>query len=370
MTNKIVWNYDLLEKLAERDNFKVHQKYDKYTIKSRIDFECSCGKVYNKSFKQLYEAGGLCKECGIKRLSQTARERNLLKNQAPGYTKELLKDIVLRDKCVIDFNNIINYYKKGKINFICSCGIEHQKMFEHIVLYGAYCKECTIKKSVQKYKETCQERYGCISTLQVKEVRDKGKETWVAKLGVDHPLKSKDVQDRKKATCMETMGVPHQFASKEVQAKCENTMVAKYNVKSNMHCAEIAQKQLKSAFRPKEYIFPDGVKIMVQGYEPFLLDILVKEGYTSSDIITDRTEVPEIWYMYKIKQRRYYCDVYIPKTNTIYEVKSKWTYEKDVNRNKLKEQACLDTGYNFELFIFNKKGEILDIAENKNATIV
>jgi len=365
MTNKIVYNDSLLDKLAEKDNFKILQRQDKYTNKSRIDFECSCGKVYNKSFKQLYEAGGLCKECYTERMRQTARERNLNCTQ---YTKELLQKMVERDRCIIDFNNIQIYSKLIKIDFICSCGISYQKTFKQIVSSGAFCKECTLKLANERNKETCLQKFGCEYSLQVKEVRDKGKETWMAKLGVDHPLKSKEVQERKKATCMETMGVPHQFASKEVQAKCENTMIAKYNVKSCMQCAEISQKQFKNAFRQKQYTFPDGVKIDVQGYEPFLLDILVKEGYTSSDIITDRIQVPEIWYKNNDNKSRYYCDVYIPKTNTIYEVKSKWTYEKDINMIKLKQQACLDAGYNFKLFVFNDKGEILDITENKNAT--
>ena len=91
----------------------------------------------------------------------------------------------------------------------------------------------------------------------------------------------------------------------------------------------------------KQYTFPDGVKIDVQGYEPFLLDILVKEGYNSSDIITDRTEVPEVWYINNDNKSRYYCDAYIPKTNTIYEVKSIWTYEKDITPTEKKNETNL-----------------------------
>ena len=93
-----------------------------------------------------------------------------------------------------------------------------------------------------------------------------------------------------------------------------------------------------------------------------MLDILVKEGYTFEDIITKRNEEPEIWYNKNDKKCRYYCDVYIPKTNTIYEVKSKYIYDIDINKNKLKQQACIDAGYNFELFVFDSKGvrQLLD----------
>ena len=51
MIDKIVYSDSLLDRLSERDSFKILQRHDKYTNKSRIDFECSCGKVYNKSNK-------------------------------------------------------------------------------------------------------------------------------------------------------------------------------------------------------------------------------------------------------------------------------------------------------------------------------
>ena len=152
----------------------------------------------------------------------------------------------------------------------------------------------------------------------------------------------------------------------EIKDKSVQTCLKKYNVNYPSQDPEISEKQQKNAFKTKSYIFPDGVIIQLQGYEPFLLDILVKEGYTSNDIITSRKDVPEIWYINNDNKCRYYCDVYIPKTNTIYEVKSKWTYEKDIERNKLKQQACIDAGYNFKFNVFNYKGEIIDVSENKN----
>ena len=121
-----------------------------------------------------------------------------------------------------------------------------------------------------------------------------------------------------------------------------------------MQNAEISERQSKNAFRLKTYTFHCGNTIQVQGYEPLLLDILVKQGYTFEDIIVSRTQVPEIWYKNtNNKKSRYYCDIYIPKTNTIYEVKSTWTYNKDTDNVLLKKQACLDNGYNFELYIFD-----------------
>jgi len=123
-----------------------------------------------------------------------------------------------------------------------------------------------------------------------------------------------------------------------------------------MQNAEVSEKSSKNSYKFKQFTFPCGNTIQVQGYEPFILDILVKEGHTYEEIITKRTEVPEIWYNINGINKRYYCDVYIPKTNTIYEVKSTWTNTKDIDKNKLKKQACIDNGYNFQLYIFDCKG--------------
>jgi len=118
------------------------------------------------------------------------------------------------------------------------------------------------------------------------------------------------------------------------------------------------RKHAKSPYKSKDYTFPCGTIIRVQGYEPFLLDILVKKGYTSDDIKTSRMDVPEIWYYKGKSKHRYFCDIYISRTNTIYEVKSTWTYEKDMEDIPLKKQACIESGYNFQLFVFDSKGTI------------
>jgi hypothetical protein len=123
-----------------------------------------------------------------------------------------------------------------------------------------------------------------------------------------------------------------------------------------MQNAEFFEKQLQNSYKLKEFNFPCGKTILVQGYEPFLLKNLVEEGYTHEDIITKRVDVPEIWYDEDNKKHRYYCDAYIPKINTIYEVKSTWTYKKDIEKINLTKQACIDDGYLFELYVYDGKG--------------
>ena len=87
-----------------------------------------------------------------------------------------------------------------------------------------------------------------------------------------------------------------------------------------------------------------------------MLKYLVELGYTYDDITVKRTDVPEIWYEKNNKKHRYYCDMYISKINTIYEVKSTWTYKKDIDKIPLKKQACIDSGYLFKLYVYDSKG--------------
>jgi hypothetical protein len=372
---KIIYNKNLLDKICNRDKFTLlDNNIDKLTCRTRIDFICNCGNNYNKSFKQLNDVGGYCKKCTFNNMGKKLQ----LYSQS-SYNKEYLETLQKRDNFIITDNDIPYYSKQIYINFTCSCGINYKKSYKQIEKSGGFCKECTKIKAYERCHATNIEKYGVKWSLQSKEVRDKGKETWGKTLGVSHPLKCKKVQEKKKETCLEKYGVEHQFNLQEVQDKCKNTMLDKYNttnvmlldeiknkykdtcmskfgVEYAMQNSKISEKQLKNCYNLKSFTFSCGNIVQVQGYEPFLLDILVKDGYTFSDIIVDRSLVPEIWYInINNKKCRYFCDVFIPKTNTIYEVKSTWTYDKDTENIMLKKQACIDKGYNFELYVFDAK---------------
>ena len=236
---------------------------------------------------------------------------------------------------------------KGKATCLEKYGVEHA-MFDNAVK--------------NKIKETCLEKYGVEHAMFDNGVKNKIKETCLEKYGVENPSQSDEIKEKKKETSIKNYGVEHPLQSDEIKQKLKNTCLTKYGVESPMQFGEVAEYQLQNSYKLKTYTFPCAKTIQVQGYEPFLLDILVKKGYIFEDIITKRTEVPEIWYDQNNKRCRYYCDVYIPKTNTIYEVKSTWTYQKDIDKNNLKKQACLDAGYNFELYVFDNKGirQLLD----------
>lgn len=94
---------------------------------------------------------------------------------------------------------------------------------------------------------------------------------------------------------------------------------------------------------------------MVQGYEHVGLQYLEDQEYEEEDIITERSKVPEIWYLDGGKYRRYFVDVYIPSQNTMIEIKSKWTLTKNLRKVLQKKKACEYAGYKYEIWVCSDK---------------
>jgi hypothetical protein len=99
---------------------------------------------------------------------------------------------------------------------------------------------------------------------------------------------------------------------------------------------------------------PSGEIRLVQGYEPFALDILIKT-YTETEILTDREFVPNIPYIFNSKKCIYFPDIFISKDNKIIEVKSTWTYKCKGDKIKEKAEAVKSLGYEYEIWIFDDK---------------
>jgi len=64
--------------------------------------------------------------------------------------------------------------------------------------------------------------------------------------------------------------------------------------------------------------------------------------------------MPEIKYFLNNKEKRYYPDILIKSENLIIEVKSDYTYKKDLIKNILKALATRKLGYDFEFWIYDK----------------
>lgn len=248
----------------------------------------------------------------------------------------------------------------------------------------------------EKIKSTLQEKYGVTNAYQLQEVLDKLKERY----GDDFGFGSNFFKKRSKETCLEKYG--HEFflsdkelhktitktmeelyggrgmGSQEIKKKIEETNIKKYGNKIPSKTKKCKEKSIKtclkkygephhmqninvfdnfykSIYKRKEIKFPSGRVEKVQGYEPQAIDELLNNGYNEDDIVVSNKEIEKyvgkIFYGFKDKQHRYYPDIYIISENKIIEVKSKYTYYKNLQMNLAKQKVCLEKGLQFEFKI-------------------
>ena len=139
----------------------------------------------------------------------------------------------------------------------------------------------------------------------------------------------------------------------EIKQKISNTN-KKLNDENPNRPREILSKILKNSYLKKDYILPSGTITQVQGYEPIALDELFENNYKEDDIIT---QYQGIEYEFENNTHKYYADIYIKSENKIIEVKSDFTMEKEYDKNMAKWEACVDLGYEFEFWIYDKKNK-------------
>jgi hypothetical protein len=209
-----------------------------------------------------------------------------------------------------------------------------------------------------KIKETNLHKLGVEYPSQNDEVKIKIKETNLHKLGVEYPSQNEEIQNKTKQTCIEKYGCEYSLQSEKVKSKTKQTCIKKYGYEHPFQNAEIMEKNVKSSFTKKEYNFPSGRIDKIQGYENFALDeLIINEKINESDIITGCKNVPEIWYNDENgKKHRHYVDIFIPSQNKCIEVKSDWTYKKQINSVLLKQNAAKELGYKYEFWMYDKKG--------------
>ena len=162
---------------------------------------------------------------------------------------------------------------------------------------------------------------------------------------------------------LEKYNVEYPMQSDICKTKFKQTCLEKYGVEYPHQVPEIAEKASKNSYRKKIYITPTGREIKCQGYEPFALDKLIqKDNISEDDIITGCKNVPTIWYDDEQgKKHRHYVDIFIPSQNRCIEVKSTWTAQKKKHIIYLKQEAAKQLGYNYEIWIYNAKKELVEI---------
>lgn len=246
------------------------------------------------------------------------------------YTKDLL-DSILQEGGATVLQEFPRYNQRLIVAFRCKCGTETKKKFEMLNLYRCpYCEKCSKKVCVQRRNDAWKEKYGVENIFQHQPTIDKINNGFQQKYG-DHPKRTKEVQEKWKTTCLEKYG-GHPNQNKEVQAKAEHT-----------------------SFKHRDYTMPSGNIVKIQGYEDKALNELL-EHFIEEEISVGRGNVPTIHYTCKEgKNRIYFPDFYIEPTNTILEIKSKWTIQLQTCRLEEKAKAVIANGYHFEVWVYDGK---------------
>ncbi len=346
-TPMIVYDSKLLTEVLSRYNATLKGTYNKLTIDTSINYICKCGTEHTKSFRSIVKWGGaLCKTCCNKIQNEKAK-KTFIENYGVSNPQQ---SQTIREKA-----KQTNIDKYGTEHTFQSKLVKDKIKETNIERYG--CEVPTQNKDVlEKIKKTNLIKYGVEITSQNPEVRAKIVKTNIERYGSECCLKNKEVQDKIKNTMISRHGVEHNFQAGDLRDKRKETFLAKYGVEYPAQSAEIMEKTQKNAKKFKEYKMPSGEIRKVQGYEPFALDALLKQGYTEDQIKTERKDVGRIQYEVDGKKKYYFPDISIPHEKKIIEVKSTWTYKCKTDNIQAKADATRNQGYTYELWIFDGKG--------------
>jgi hypothetical protein len=400
------FNYQFLTEYCSENKIQLIAEYKDLTINRDIYIKgnCispNCCNQFNKRFRQLVLTGGYCTDCLI------PISNKKIKDALVECDVTMLLDFCNKNNIILLDDYSTTFVNRNTVIKGCclqkDCKNTFIKSFRELLKINGYCKNCSKENGKIKIVETNLERYGVEYFLQIPEVRqqiivtnlkkygcenvgqsqqckDKSKATNLERYGVEYSLQNPEVRQKIIATNLEKYGCENPRQNKEIKQKIINTNLEKYGVEYYLETPEFKQKviqtnldkygvphhsqnsevannMLKNAYNNKKYKMPSGNIIDYQGYENFALnELLCVEQISESDIITSRTNVPEIWYTDKNnKKRRHYVDFYIKSQNRCIEVKSTWTNQEKNNVFE-KQIAAKMLGFKYDIWIYDKNG--------------
>jgi hypothetical protein len=313
------------------------------------------------------------------------------------YTKELLNDCAIKDEAKI-VGSYPQYTRDIDVIYVCKCGNHATKMFRYIVENaGLRCKVCSTKQKTRKLRETCTEKYGVDNYMKVSEIKLKVRQTQVTftlerlnevvgdnLVGYYHEnTLNRETRIQYHCICCNALYektfrmieeggglVCKECCDAGKYEKIRQSMKTQHGVEYSLQVPELNDKATFKGLNYKKYIGPSGKMYNCQGYEPFALYLVFLE-YTDEDIITSKQKVPEIWWIDGDgKEHRYYIDIYIPKEKRMIEVKSDYRYKMDKDKLEFVWRTCVEQGYDYEVWIFNKHHEIVDLKVYSSSSLI
>ncbi len=261
-------------------------------------------------------------------------------------------------------------FRRRELRTFCSkdCGLKVMVKNVKITSNLKYGVDVPSKSEVikNKIKEKEIEKYNGLRWCQTDEFKEKSKKTLLENYGVDHNFKSEIIKLQREQTWLNNLGVKSPLESGEVMQKIKDGYYSKYGVYFPSQLKASLNKMLKNRF--KDYSLGERI-VKILGYENMALDYIIEvENISPLDIlVASDLDCPSFSYVSTIdgEFHVYNPDIYIKSQNRIIEVKSTWTYEKDLNENFEKRIVCLDKGYKFNFYIMGetklKKDQLLEI---------
>ena len=250
-----------------------------------------------------------------------------------------------------------------KINVKCDiCEKEKNIKYQAYIkntknLTQPYC--CCYNCAKTKLKETINKNYNVEHIFQSEIFKNKRKETNLEKYGDENYVNIEEIKlslnnksqeekeliyKKREQTCLKNYGVNFSMQNKNVQQKSKSTCLEKYGVEYPTQNEEIFNKAQISG---KKIKFHKQTGLQYRGKnELHFLDYCFEN--------TIKVEkIKSIKYEFENKNKIYYPDFYIKDKTLIVEIKSWYTYVRDLNKNLVKQKACIYQGYDF-VFIVDK----------------
>lgn len=241
------------------------------------------------------------------------------------------------------------------VKYTCSCG-ESAYMSASNCKHGSKCASCKTERS----SATNMLKYGVPRPSQNEDVKEKICSTNIRRYGVPHILQNPKIRARINETVQNVYGVSNLFQNEDVKQQIKETNILKYGVPNPMQNKTVFNKQQKSSFSLKDYTMQSGEIKRVQGFEPQCLKEL-DNGRHGPILAGNNDDLPIIDYTFDNKEHKYNPDIYLPEYNLIIEVKSIYTLNADLDKNKAKAAATESAGYNYAFWVLVDKDSRLPI---------
>jgi arsenate reductase-like glutaredoxin family protein len=238
-------------------------------------------------------------------------------------------------------------------------GVKYHSMLKDVF------KEKVIKTSLERYgenfymqtdeykkrvKNTNIKKYGETTPLLNSVVRDKIDKTNLGRYGTKHPTQNQIIRKKIEKTNLERYGNCNPAKSDEIKCKTKKTNIEKYGFEWPNQNIDVYNKIKTSMFKTKKY----KNLYYKSSYELDFINFCEKNKIEISN-------APTIKYIVNERDKVYFPDFYIPKYNLIVEVKSAYTYDKELDLNLTKKEWSIRSGYDFIFIIDKNYDELIDI---------